>query len=185
MGRMIAKFGERYTEWSTVTDSPVSPLLTLPEFKRYLLETYGVEALEELPRRLARVDKFGSSSQMGQTAQDLLRHNRAGPNESHVTTEEEMLRLYGPALEHPGFTDREVLDLDKLLVIRDPYGFREFTARVTVIVAKHGDVILGQAVVPDIDGTFPVLFERDGTILTKNFADLRVMYEEAASANPA
>lgn len=185
MGRMIAKFGDRYTEWSTVVDSPVSQLLPLPEFKRYLLENYGIEALDELPRRLARVEKLGTSSQMGQTAQDLLRHNRAGPNESHVGTEEEMLRLYGPALEHPGFTQRELLDLDKPLVIRDPHGFREFTARVTVIVAKHGDNILGLAVVPDIDGTFPVLFERDGTILTKNFADLRVVHDEDESAEQA
>jgi len=177
MGHIIAKFGDRYMEWTTVSDGPITPLLTVPELKRYILQAYGYKELQELPERIARADAQGTSSRMGTSAQDLLAHNAIGPNGAPVTTEAEMIRLFGPDGEYPGFSDPERLDIEEPLVVKCPFGLRDFKAKVTRVVAEHDNVVFAEVTVPDVDGTFPILFERDGTVLTKNFADLQVVYD--------
>lgn len=177
MGHLLAKFGDRFMDWTTVADGPLTPLMTLPELKRYMVECYGYKSLTELPGRLARVEKFGTSSQMGTTKESLLSHNSAGPNRSCVETEEEMIRLFGPNGEQPGFSYPERLDVEEPLKLRGQYGLGDFTAKITKVNAVHGDVVLAEVTIPDVPGTFPILFDRDGTVLTKNFDGLEVVYD--------
>jgi hypothetical protein len=177
MGHIIAKFGDRYMDWTTVSDGPLTPLLTLPELKRYIVERYGYKALDELPERLARIEKFGTSSQMGTTAEDLLSNNSCGPGRKCVESAEEMIRLFGPDGEQPGFSYPDRLDVEEPLKLRVQYGLGSFTAKVTKINAVHGDVVLAEVSIPDVPGTFPVLFDREGTVLTKNFDGLEVVYD--------
>lgn len=94
MARLIVEFGDRYLEWSTVVDAPVTSLMTLDELTAHIEKKYGARGLAELPGRLARVAKFGTSSGLGTTKENLLRVNRAGDNESSITSEAEMAAQY-------------------------------------------------------------------------------------------
>lgn len=82
MGRYIAKFNGHYCEWSTVTDSPVTYLMPLDEFRSYYLGAYGTEGMRHLDERMARVEVKGCSSMVGDTPATLAQFNRAGPNET-------------------------------------------------------------------------------------------------------
>lgn len=93
MGRFIAEFGGFYCEWSTVTDSPISPLLDEEGFRKYLCAEYGEVAMETLPDRLARVRETGCSRK-GWVKQDLIGRNRAGPDESHLDSESAIVEHY-------------------------------------------------------------------------------------------
>lgn len=94
MGRFIAEFGGKYLEWSTVIDAPVTNLMDPDELTEYIGMEYGQSGLNELPARLARVEKQGTSALSGLSKADLLRWNRAGENESHLATEEEIVARY-------------------------------------------------------------------------------------------
>ena len=85
MGKFIIKIKDRYFEWSTIVDAPVTYGLTLDELREYIKEEYGNEGLEELPARLERVEKYGTSSQNQESAEDLCARNRAGENEKHIS----------------------------------------------------------------------------------------------------
>lgn len=62
----------RYMEWSTISDTPASHLLTLDDFKDHYLAEHGHQGYKRLPERLARVENYGCSSHMGNTVEDLL-----------------------------------------------------------------------------------------------------------------
>jgi hypothetical protein len=94
MGRFIAEFGGKYLEWSTVVDAPLTNLMDLAELKAYLKSEYGQSGLDDLPTRLARVEKQGTSALNGVSKADLLHWNRAGEGESHLTTEAEVVARY-------------------------------------------------------------------------------------------
>jgi hypothetical protein len=93
MGRFIAEFGGKYCEWSTVVDAPVTYLLSEGELREHIRQQYGEESVAELGKRLERVAQYGCSGQ-GYTKQDLLGYNRAGPDEAHLGTEEEIVRYF-------------------------------------------------------------------------------------------
>lgn len=65
-----------YMNWSTVTDSPSSYGLQLNEF---------IEEHSPCPERMARVDIYGSSSLRGESMEDIVAGNRAGPGESELS----------------------------------------------------------------------------------------------------
>lgn len=89
MPKFIAKLGDdKYCEWSTVVDAPVSMIFTMEQFRRYYRRQYGEASMEELPKRLARAEETGCSALSGCTAEDLIRCNRAGPDESELTLEQ-------------------------------------------------------------------------------------------------
>ena len=93
MPRHIVKLernGEtRYMEWSTVVDAPVSDLMDLEAFRKHYRYYYGDHGMSELPERMARVDKFGTSAMNPpESAEALIAFNRAGPGESCLTVEE-------------------------------------------------------------------------------------------------
>lgn len=94
MGRFIAEFGGKYLEWSTVVDAPVTNLMDLAELTEYIEAEYGQAGLVELPARLARVEKQGTSALSGYNKEDLLHWNRAGENESHLATDAEIVARY-------------------------------------------------------------------------------------------
>jgi hypothetical protein len=91
MGRPIVKLAENeYVEWSSVVDAPVSWIMTLDELKLHVSREQGNDGLRDLPRRLERVEKFGTSliDPHYESAEEYVRFNRAGPNESCLTMDE-------------------------------------------------------------------------------------------------
>lgn len=88
MGRFIVKLEDYYFEWSTISDRPATFGMKLDEFTRFYREEYGRRGMQELPARLERVEKCGTSSYDSETPEELFLCNRAGPNESKLSAEE-------------------------------------------------------------------------------------------------
>ncbi len=76
-----------FGEWSTVVDAPTSPLLPLEEFKKWYINRYEYDA-QDLEERLTRVMRYGTSLITPETAEELIRCNRAGKNETELTKKE-------------------------------------------------------------------------------------------------
>jgi hypothetical protein len=87
MATALFRLGEdSFIEWSTVTDAPVSWLMT----KHEALERYPVAVVE-------RADRLGHSFpdvNEPKSPIDLIDGNRAGPNESAITLRE-LIEMYG------------------------------------------------------------------------------------------
>jgi len=91
----IAEFGGKYCMWSTVVDAPTTRLMDETELREHLRGDNPDWSFELHEMRMERVRQYGcSGGKYGFTKADLLAFNRAGPNESHVATEDEMVRLY-------------------------------------------------------------------------------------------
>lgn len=88
MGRFIAKLEERYFEYSTIVDAPITDPMTAAEFQAYYRDKYGSSGLEDLPLRLERVEKTGCSARDGMSVEDMIVCNRAGDNESQWTLDQ-------------------------------------------------------------------------------------------------
>ncbi|RKT13365.1 hypothetical protein B0G69_6506 [Paraburkholderia sp. RAU2J] len=100
----IVQFGGKYCAWSTVKGAPTTRLMTEAELFAALARDHPYLEREIFDCRMARVREYGCSGGMyGFTKADLLASNRAGPDGSHVATEEEMiaLYLYGAPKENP------------------------------------------------------------------------------------
>jgi len=87
MGKFIIKIKDMYYEWSTIVDAPVTYGMTLKELEEHIRYRYGQEGINELPKRLERVNKQGTS-QYFFMLDDLFRHNRAGDNGECLTKDE-------------------------------------------------------------------------------------------------
>jgi len=85
MPKFICKLGGKYLEWSTIVDAPTTYGMTLEEFKQYYKEQYGLSSMNELEERLRRVEQKGTSSQIDDSVEDLIRGNRAGKDEKELT----------------------------------------------------------------------------------------------------
>jgi hypothetical protein len=91
----IAEFGGKYCMWSTVVDAPVTSLMSEWDLFNFLREQNPDTDWGLFQARMARVREYGCSGGLyGFTKDVLLSFNRAGPNESHVATEAEMVTLY-------------------------------------------------------------------------------------------
>lgn len=82
MGRYVAKLADdRYCEWSTVVDAPVSWIVN----REHAVAEWG-------PTRVERADENGTSIldgyPAGQTPEEIVRGNRAGPKETALTVEQ-------------------------------------------------------------------------------------------------
>ena len=88
MPTFIIKLEDKYFEWSTIVDAPVTFAMSRDELEEHIKEEYGNEGLRELPERLKRVDKQGTSCCVPLTVEDLISCNRAGDGESELTKEE-------------------------------------------------------------------------------------------------
>jgi hypothetical protein len=166
MSNMIAQFGGRYLEWSDNVDAPLTHLMTEEQLKQYLLQKYGFrDGLQEIDARLDRVRKSGTSSQIGITREDLLRHNHAGEEGSTVSTEAEMVELYGEP-EEP----QASLDLDRPMELVDSYGFQGIHAPVLEVLNVVENCVLARVKLPQLENPVIVMFSAmDGEILSKNF----------------
>ena len=88
MGRCLIKIKDQYLEWSTVVDAPVTYGMTLEELHIFIKEEYGNSGLVELPQRMERIEKNGTSSNMRISLESLISDNRAGPNETCLSLDE-------------------------------------------------------------------------------------------------
>lgn len=82
MGKYVAKLGEdAYCEWSTVVDAPVSWVMS---------REHAVAEWE--PTRVERADRNGTSIlddyPAGETPEQIVSGNRAGPRETEITAAE-------------------------------------------------------------------------------------------------
>ncbi|MNR71353.1 hypothetical protein D3C71_19680 [compost metagenome] len=144
---LIVEFGGRYLNWSTISNAPLTGLMTETELRRFIARDEGYQGLKELPRRLERVKEFGTSSMLGETNKSLLESNAAGPNGRTVKTVKKMVELYGDSSS--GVERFELLDAAKPLVIKDHGGYDKVNWPVTevvgvrdnmaFVVAKSGD----------------------------------------------
>jgi hypothetical protein len=83
-----------FFEWSTVVDAPVTFGMKLDEFKEYYRDQYGAHGFADLGSRLDRALTKGTSSQMGETGEELMGgYNRAGYRETHLTIPE-IIKIY-------------------------------------------------------------------------------------------
>lgn len=93
MPRYIVKLEDYYFEWSTIVDAPVTFGMKLDEFKEYYQEAYGTEGMRDLDYRLERVEMFETSSITPTTIKEMIKGNRAGPDETELTIDE-ILKAY-------------------------------------------------------------------------------------------
>lgn len=77
MANGIVKFADNeYAEWTTVMDAPATYIVNREE----AVEAWGAD-------RIALCDAQGTSSPFGDTLQDIIDGNRAGPKEQPLTLE--------------------------------------------------------------------------------------------------
>lgn len=92
MPRFICKVASEeqswYLEWSTVVDAPVTYGMSLEEFKEYYKDEYGRSSLDELAKRLERVEVKGTSSMIHESAEDVMDWNRAGKDGSSLSRQQ-------------------------------------------------------------------------------------------------
>lgn len=87
MGQYIIKLKEHYLIWSSIVDAPLTYGMNLQELEELIQDEYGAQGMSNLPTRLERVEKKGTSSMQDDSAVDTIWLNRAGPNESTLTIE--------------------------------------------------------------------------------------------------
>ena|SRR3990167_10990328 len=81
--RWIVKAGpDEYFEWSTISDSPISPILNKQNLTKEILQDrlhdFILKLLEEIEDDFNKADKFGCSN--GETAEDAINCNQLGKN---------------------------------------------------------------------------------------------------------
>ena len=87
--KLVAPDGQEfYLEWSSIVDGPVTVGMSREHFERYYRKQYGELAMDRLPKRLTRAEKYGTSSMEQTTAEEMLTGNRAGPDEANLTMSE-------------------------------------------------------------------------------------------------
>jgi len=85
MGKGIIKIKDKYLEWSTVWDKPITRGMSLDELREYIKDKYGSTGLSELPERLERVEKYRTSFICDHNLGDTICGNRAGENETNIS----------------------------------------------------------------------------------------------------
>lgn len=89
MAHLIARFTSKktgrdyYLIWSTIVDAPITFGMSLQAFKGYYARQYG--QMEDLKGRLQRVKSKGTSAIGYKNIKHLIRMNRAGEKEKHLT----------------------------------------------------------------------------------------------------
>ena len=88
MSRFIGKIEDKYFEYSTVVDAPVSVLMSLEDFKNYYKEEYGEQAMPGLKKRLDRADEKGTSSLIDDSFESMISCNYFGDGKQELTAPE-------------------------------------------------------------------------------------------------
>jgi len=82
---------ERYLEWSTIVDAPVTYGMPYDEFLEYYRVEHGARSMDDLLSecgRMERVRKNGTSEHGSKSVHDTISCNRAGDKESEITYDE-------------------------------------------------------------------------------------------------
>ena len=86
MGTIIVHHKGVYNLYTTIADGfYFEGGLTLKQLKYYIKEEYGKQGVRELPQRLERAHKTGTSSLLDKSLTDTLTCNRAGKNEAQLS----------------------------------------------------------------------------------------------------
>jgi hypothetical protein len=85
MPSYIVKIKDKYLEWSTIVDAPTTYGEDLETFKKRYIEREIERIKVDLEKRLARVEKQGTSCQTRLTVEVLIEFNRAGDDESELS----------------------------------------------------------------------------------------------------
>lgn len=88
MPRYIGKIDDRYFEFSTIVDAPVTYLMTREEYEAYYRSEYGNSAMDKFAERMERADRKGTSSVMDDSFEDMISCNRYGDGESCLSVDE-------------------------------------------------------------------------------------------------
>lgn len=88
MPRSIIKIKDKYFEWSTVVDAPVTYAMTLAELKKYYKNEYGKQGFSELANRLERVEDKGTSSRIDSSVASEVKYNHAGKDGTRITIDQ-------------------------------------------------------------------------------------------------
>lgn len=88
MGRLIIKLEDKYMEWSTIVDAPVTPGMSYFDFREYYTKEHGETSVMIFDERMSRVHSKGTSSFDDENVDETISANRAGENESCLTKEE-------------------------------------------------------------------------------------------------
>jgi hypothetical protein len=93
MADLILHKAGAYNLYTTVADGPCfESALTLDQLREYIREQYGQSGIDRLHGRLERAHKNGCSSMLGETLEECIACNRAGPNEAHISLDEFVAR---------------------------------------------------------------------------------------------
>lgn len=85
MSKYIVHHEGQFLEWSTVVDAPITFANSLSDFEAYYREEYGEAGMIGLPVRIERAIKNGTSAVPDMSLKELVRDNRAGPNETKLS----------------------------------------------------------------------------------------------------
>lgn len=88
MSRCIIKIKDKYFEWSTIIDAPVTNGMDKEKLKEYITNEYGNSGLRKLPFRLERVEEKGASWASYHDLDYTLTANRAGEDEKCISKDE-------------------------------------------------------------------------------------------------
>lgn len=88
MGRGLVFIKDRYFEWSTIVDAPVTYSMTKEKLNDYIKEEYGNSGLRSLNESIDMCNKYGTSFKGGGDVYDVIKSNRAGLNESELSYDE-------------------------------------------------------------------------------------------------
>jgi hypothetical protein len=88
MPRYAIRIDDYYLEWSTIVDAPISYGMSEEEYRKFFIEEYGRASGHQLEPRMQRIAQYGTSSRHGDTPEQLVVANRAGPDECELTLQE-------------------------------------------------------------------------------------------------
>lgn len=102
MAEIIVQLGDWYCEWSTGSDSPSSPAMTLNELIEYVGYMRGYEGLLSLPERLKRVEQTGTSA-LNEESKSIVQFNRTGPRGKAVNQKTIIKQIVDARPERPNW----------------------------------------------------------------------------------
>ena len=89
MAQLILHKDGAYNLYTTVADRACyESALTLEQLEQVIRLDHGDQGMRDLPARLERAHKIGCSSMDGETLEECISCNRAGPNETELTVAE-------------------------------------------------------------------------------------------------
>jgi hypothetical protein len=87
MGKCILMMEGKFMQWTSVSDSPVTPLLPEELFKKYWIDEYGRSGFVDYENLMETAKETGCSAR-GYTVNGVLKDNRAGHREKGMTKAE-------------------------------------------------------------------------------------------------